>query len=211
MARATTIRFSGPVYERLERASKYTGLPINAIVTAACLDWLKEQLPPALDVDTAMAPSETDTLKRAVDDGGRKNWLRFASDARDAMAQALNEARRFNHGYIGTEHLLAGIAAEETGTGAQALEQLGIDLKRIRESIGFIVGRGTGTKAGEPGLTPRAKQVIELAVEEAGRRGDASVDSGHLLLGICAEGEGLAMGIITSLGGSAEAIRAVIH
>ena len=109
-----------------------------------------------------------------------------------------------------------GVDTEEiaiTRNSSESLQicQLGIDLKHIRESIGFIVGRGTGTKAGEPALTPRAKQVIELAVEEAGRRGDASVDSGHLLLGICAEGEGLAMGIINSLGGSAEAIRAVIH
>jgi hypothetical protein len=211
MARATTIRFSGPIYERLERASKYTGLPINAIVTAACMEWLRDQFPASIDVDAPRRPSEIPTLERPDNVHGDERLSQLSSDARDALKRAEEEARHFNHGYIGTEHLLAGIAADNSATGGQALAQLEIDAARVREAISFIVGRGRGSKPGEPGLTPRAMSVVHRAADEAQRRGNAEIESGHLLLGLCAESDGLAVRIIEHLGGSAEAITAAME
>src|SRR5262249_3513323 len=156
---ATTIRFSGPIYERLERASKYTGLPINAIVTAACMEWLRDQFPASIDVDAPRTPSEIPTLEQPVTIPGADRLPPLSSDARAAMRQAGEEARRFYHGYIGTEHLLAGIAADTSTTGGQALAQVGIDVVGVRETIGFIVGRGSKSRTDEPGLSPRAMNV----------------------------------------------------
>src|SRR2546426_728796 len=127
------------------------------------------------------------------------------------MRRAEQEARRFNHGYIGTEHLLAGIASDNSATGGQGLGQGGIDAERVREAIRFIVGSGRGPKSGEPGLTPRAMNVVHRAADEAQRHGDTEIDTGHLVLGLCDESDGLALRIVESLGGSAESVRAAVE
>jgi hypothetical protein len=210
-ARATTIRFSGAIYERLERASKYTGLPINAIVTAACMEWLRDQFPASIDVDAPRTRSELPTLDPPVDIKGAGRLPRLTSDAREAMQRALEEARRFEHGYIGTEHLLLGIAVDSGTTGGQAIQQVGIDAEQIRSTIRFVVGRGSVPKTDEPGLTPRATNVVRRAAEEATKRGDSEIDTAHLVLGICGESDCLALSIVESLGGSEESLRAAVE
>jgi hypothetical protein len=210
-ARATTIRFSGPIYERLERASKYTGLPINAIVTAACMEWLRDQFPASIDVDAPRTLSELPTLDQPVTPPSTAHLAPLSLDARDAMQRAAEEARRFKHNYIGTEHQLAGIAADESTIGGQALKQVGVDAAGVREAIRFIVGPGSSPRSEEPGLSPRAVNVVRRAADEASRRGDAEIETAHLVLAICAESNGLALRIVEHLGGSEESLRAAVE
>src|SRR5690349_12677342 len=96
---------------------------------------------------------------------------KFTERARKVLQLAQEETRRFNHNDIGTEHLLLGMIREEQGVAAKVLASLGIELDRAREAVEFIIGRGDRAVTGDIGLTPRAKKVIELSVDEARRLG----------------------------------------
>jgi uncharacterized damage-inducible protein DinB len=117
------------------------------------------------------------------------------------------EAQRFNHNYIGTEHILLGLVREGDGVAARVLGNLGIDLHRVRDATEFIIGRGDRQSTGDIGLTPRAKRVIELSVEEARRLDHHYIGTEHLLLGLLREGEGIAAGILESLSVHLEKVR----
>src|SRR5690348_14543064 len=99
----------------------------------------------------------------------RDRFARFTERACRVLSLAQEEAQRFNHNYIGTEHLLLGLVREGDGVAAKVLNNLGVELSKVRSAVEFIIGRGEKSVAGEIGLTPRAKKVIELAVEEARR------------------------------------------
>ena len=92
---------------------------------------------------------------------------KFSERARRVLTLAQEEAQRCNHNYIGTEHILLGLVRETEGVVARVLINLGIDLNKVRAAVEFIIGRGENPVEGEIGLTPRAKKVIELAVDEA--------------------------------------------
>ena len=94
---------------------------------------------------------------------------KFSEKARRVLSLAQEEAQRFNHTYIGTEHILLGLVRETDGVAAKVLNNLGVELTKVRSAVEFIIGRGERTPSGEIGLTPRAKKVIELAVDEARR------------------------------------------
>ena len=94
---------------------------------------------------------------------------KFTERARKVLSLAQEEAQRFNHNYIGTEHLLLGLVREGDGVAAKVLSNLGVELNKVRSATEFIIGRGDRIVLGEIGLTPRAKKVIELAVDEARR------------------------------------------
>ncbi|MCL4509437.1 MAG: ATP-dependent Clp protease ATP-binding subunit, partial [Chloroflexi bacterium] len=132
---------------------------------------------------------------------------RFSSRARAVLALAQEEAQRFNHTYIGTEHLLLGLVREGEGVAAKVLNNLGVELNRVRNAIEFIIGRGERATTGDIGLTPRARKVIELAVDEARRLGHHYIGTEHLLLGLVREGEGIAAGVLESLGVNLEKVR----
>src|SRR5213080_2641096 len=125
---------------------------------------------------------------------------KFTERARKVLTLAQEEATRFNHNYIGTEHLLLGLIREGGGVAAKVLNNLGVELDNVRSQVEFIIGRGDRMIAGEIGLTPRAKKVIELAVDEARRLGHHYIGTEHLLLGLVREGEGIAAGVLESLG-----------
>src|SRR5437588_7260572 len=91
---------------------------------------------------------------------------RFTERARKAITLAQEEAQRFNHNFIGTEHILLGLVREGDGVAGRVLSDMGIELTKIRSAVEFIIGRGEHQVMGEIGLTPRAKKVIELAVDE---------------------------------------------
>ena len=131
----------------------------------------------------------------------------FTEQARKALGFAEEEARRFNHTYIGTEHLLLGLVREGEGVAAKVLSNLGVELNKARNSVEFIVGRGDQIILGEIGLTPRSKKVIELAIDEARRLNHDYIGTEHLLLGIGREGEGIAVGVLESLGVNLEKVR----
>src|SRR5215831_10252877 len=132
---------------------------------------------------------------------------KFTERARKVFSLAQEEAQRFNHNYIGTEHLLLGLVREGDGIAARVLANLGVQLPKVRSAVEFIIGRGDGLVVGDPGLTPRAKKVIELAMDEARRLNNHYIGTEHLLLGLVREGEGIAAGVLESLGVSLEKVR----
>ena len=135
---------------------------------------------------------------------------KFTERARRVLTLAQEEAQRFNHNYIGTEHLLLGLVREGDGIAARVLNNLGVQLPKVRSAVEFIIGRGETMIMGEIGLTPRAKKVIELAVDEARRLNHQYIGTEHLLLGLVREGEGIAAGVLESLGVSLEKLRAQV-
>ena len=135
---------------------------------------------------------------------------KFTERARCVLTLAQEEALRFNHNYIGTEHLLLGLVREGEGVAAKILANLGVELNKVRSAVEFIIGRGDRPVTGEIGLTPRAKKVIELAVDEARRLNHHYIGTEHLLLGLVREGEGIAAGVLESLGVSLEKVRAEV-
>ena len=132
---------------------------------------------------------------------------KFTERARRVLTLAQEEAQRFNHNYIGTEHLLLGLVREGDGVAAKVLANLGVELNKVRSAVEFIIGRGDRATTGEIGLTPRAKSVIELAVDEARRLNHSYIGTEHLLLGLVREGEGIAAGVLESLGVNLERVR----
>ncbi len=133
---------------------------------------------------------------------------KFSERARRVLSLAQEEAQRFNHNYIGTEHILLGLARETEGVAARVLASLGVELGKVRSAVEFIIGRGERAAPGEIGLTPRAKKVIELAVDEARRLNHHYIGTEHLLIGLMREGEGVAAGVLESLGVSLDKVRA---
>ena len=133
---------------------------------------------------------------------------RFNDRAKRVLALAQDEAIRFNHNYIGTEHLLLGLVREGEGVAARVLDSLGVELSKVRTAVEFIIGRGDSTTApNDITLSPRTKKVIELATDEARKLGHSHVGTEHLLLGLVREGEGIASGVLESLGVSLEKVR----
>ncbi|MCK4331176.1 MAG: ATP-dependent Clp protease ATP-binding subunit [Dehalococcoidia bacterium] len=136
---------------------------------------------------------------------------KFSERARRALTRAQEEAQRFGHNYIDTEHVLLGLIAEEEGVASRVLANLGVAPNKIRAAVEFVVGRGERSSIGEVGLTPRAKRVIELAVDEARRLNHTYIGTEHLLLGLLREREGAAVGVLESFGVSLEKAQAEIN
>jgi ATP-dependent Clp protease ATP-binding subunit ClpC len=135
---------------------------------------------------------------------------KFSERARRVLTIAQEEARNLNHSYIGTEHILLGLVREEEGVAARVLTNLGIGLGKVRSAVEFIIGRGEKPGSGETGLTPRAKKVIELAIDEARQMGHNYIGTEHLLLGLLREGEGVASSVLDSFGITLERARAEV-
>jgi ATP-dependent Clp protease ATP-binding subunit ClpC len=124
------------------------------------------------------------------------------------MQLANQEAQRFNHEYIGTEHILLGLVKEGSGVAAKVLQNLDIDLRKIRLEVEKIVQSGPDMATrGKLPQTPRAKKVIEYAIEEARNFNHNYVGSEHLLLGLVREGEGVAAQVLANLGVKLEHVR----
>jgi ATP-dependent Clp protease ATP-binding subunit ClpC len=132
---------------------------------------------------------------------------KFSERARRVLTLAQEEAQHLNHSYIGTEHILLGLLREEEGMAAKVLISLGANLGKVRSGVEFIIGRGDKPNTGEIGLTPRAKRVIELAIDEARHLGHTYIGTEHLLLGLLHEGGGVAAGVLDSFGINLEQVR----
>jgi ATP-dependent Clp protease ATP-binding subunit ClpA len=133
---------------------------------------------------------------------------RFNDRAKRVLALAQDEAVRFNHNYIGVEHLLLGLIREGEGVAARVLNALGVDLMKARTSVEFIIGRGDSTiTPSEITLSPRTKKVIELAIDEARKLGHGHVGTEHLLLGVVREGGSIGAGVLQSLGVELDKVR----
>ena len=126
---------------------------------------------------------------------------RFTDRARKVMALANQEAQRFNHEYIGTEHILLGLVKEGSGVGANVLKNLDVDLRKVRLEVAKLINKGTETfTIGKLPQTPRAKKVIEYAINEAHDLNHNYVGTEHLLLGLLREQHGLAAQVLMDLG-----------
>ena len=136
---------------------------------------------------------------------------KFSERARRALTRAQEEAQHFGHSYIDTEHILLGLIVEDDGVASKVLSNLGVAASKVRAAVEFVVGRGERTNQGEVGLTPRAKKVIELAVEEARRLNHTYIGTEHLLLGLLREHEGTAASVLESFGVTLEKVQNEIN
>jgi len=124
---------------------------------------------------------------------------RFTEKAQKAILLSQEEAKKLKHNYVGTEHLLLGLTAENTGVAALALKESGVTIENVREEVEKAVGKGT--ESGEIiGFTPRTKRIFELSFSQARNLGHNYVGTEHLLLGLLAEGEGVAAAVLNRLG-----------
>ncbi|MCX6030241.1 MAG: ATP-dependent Clp protease ATP-binding subunit [Chloroflexi bacterium] len=128
-----------------------------------------------------------------------ENTDRFTKHAKQVLQIAQEEASRLNHSYIGTEHLLLGLAKEESGLASRVLREMGAETTDIGRAVERLAPKNPRAPFGRPALTPRTKHVIELAVEEAKQMGHPYIGTEHLLLGLVHESEGLAAEVLRSL------------
>ncbi|MEE2825838.1 MAG: Clp protease N-terminal domain-containing protein, partial [Planctomycetota bacterium] len=135
-------------------------------------------------------------------------YERFTDRARKVMQLANQEAQRFNHEYIGTEHMLLGLVKEGTGVAANVLKNLEVDLRKIRIEVEKLVQSGPEMiTMGKLPQTPRAKKVIEYSMEEARNLNHNFVGTEHILLGLLREQEGVAAQVLMNLGLKLEEVR----
>jgi ATP-dependent Clp protease ATP-binding subunit ClpC len=135
---------------------------------------------------------------------------RFTDRARRVVVLAQEESQRLSHNYIGSEHLLLGLLAEQEGVAARALESLNVTLTAAREQVEEIIGPGQQTPHGHIPFTPRAKKILELALREALTMGSEVINTEHLLLGLIDEGDGVGAQILQRLGATAQAVREAV-
>ncbi len=135
------------------------------------------------------------------------NLDRFTKRSRQALTLAQDEAQRFGHRYIGTEHLLLGLLREEQGVAAKVLMRLGLSLQQVRDMVEQAMGRSAQPTTVPLELAPRTKRVLELAIDEARRLGHYYIGTEHLLLGLLREGQGIAAGILEALNLDLEQVR----
>ena len=134
-------------------------------------------------------------------------FQRFTDRARTVVVLAQDEARRLDHNYIGTEHILLGLIREGEGVAAKALEALGISLDSVRQQVEQIIGQGQQAPSGHIPFTPRAKNVLQLSLSEARQLGHDYIGTEHILLGLIREGEGVAAQVLVRLGAELDRVR----
>lgn len=195
--KSTTVRFADPVYQDLEAASRQTGLPINSIVTVACLEWLRRNL----TLEGLSSPSGARRRWVSMQLGRREGeldrmvrmapqrlmdpapvWV-FTTAAQEALARAREAAERTRRPWIGTSHVLQGLAEVSEGRSAQALGRLGVDAVAL-------AGAETEEAAEQPGQllpTRQVRRVTRRAQDEADAEGAAQIGTDHLLLALVLE------------------------
>ena len=132
---------------------------------------------------------------------------KFTDRARRSLFLSQEEARRLNHNYVGTEHLLLGLVSEGEGVATKALQSLDISLETVRTQVEEIIGQGQWAPTGHIPFTPRAKKALELSLREATQLGHNYIGTEHLLLGLVREGEGVAAQVLVKLGADLSRVR----
>jgi ATP-dependent Clp protease ATP-binding subunit ClpA len=132
---------------------------------------------------------------------------RFSEQARQVVVLAQEEARTLKHNYIGTEHILLGLLREQEGLAARVLESVDLNVERVRAQVARIVGPGEEVPNGAMPFTPRAKQVLELALREALSLSHNDIGPEHILLGLLCEHEGVAAQVLLAFDVDPEKIR----
>ena len=135
---------------------------------------------------------------------------RFTNNARHTVVLAQEEARRLQHNYIGTEHVLLGLLGEPDGLACRALAGVGMSLEAARNEVTALVGTGAAAPSGHIPFTPRAKKTLELALREALQLQHNYIGTEHILLGLIREGEGVAAQVLKQHIGSGNPCRNLV-
>lgn len=217
MAKATTVRFTEEVYQRLDQASARTGMPVNSIVVAAVLEWMQRHTPEAgvqagpLSFALPAAPRWS-TIRRAIRQAGRTSVMypfeRFSEHAKALLTISQSEAEKAGFNYIGTEHLLLASFGNPDFHSARILAGLGVMEADVRSAIAKVITRKEGRTFGGIIPTSRVKKVIELAFQLCAAKGHTHVGTDHLLLALATEGEGIAAHVLKDLGATHKRIEA---
>lgn len=225
MPKATTVRFTDEMFGRLDQASARTGMPVNSIVIAACLEWMERHTPAPgkarIDVETTphlqrlAVPPRWATLRRAVELAvgkrgapGTYPFQRFTASAQKLLTLAQAEALKGGHSFIGTEQMVLAAFGEAEFHSAKILAVLQIDENAARTEIENMVGQRKATTRTHIIPTSRVKSVIETAFRLCDAAGDPRVSTGHVLLALAAEGEGIGWQVLNNLGATKERVEA---
>jgi hypothetical protein len=216
MAKATTVRFTDEIYQRLDQASARTGLPVNSIVIAACLEWMQRHAPeamPEVQVGTwpgppiPINPPRWSTLNRAVKLAmSRKHhsdvypFDRFTDHAKSLLTLAQEEAQKAGFSYIGTEHLLIAAFGRPDFHSAQVLAALNVQEDAVRDAVKNAIGRAKLPPVIGMIPTSRVKKVIEMAFQLCSAMSGPRVETGHILLALAVEREGIAAHVLEDMG-----------
>ena len=222
MSKATTLRLTDEVHARLDQASARTGMPVNSIVIAACLEWLQRHTPdtfaPELASVAPLMPPRWATIRRAVVQAVASRspspfypFERFTTKSQSLLRAAQEEAIKVGFTYIGTEHLLLAAFADPESHSAMALASMGIHEPAVRTALQHAVFNKPAPR--NPGIIPtsRVKKVIELAFKLCGTAGDPHVSTGHMLLALATEREGIAAHILKDLGATPDRIKSAME
>ncbi len=228
MARATTVRFTDEMFARLDQASARTGLPVNSIVVAACLEWMQRHTPSpdvmprsalsleALQANLPVGPRWA-TINRAMrqatkrrETAGMYPFDRFSDHAKEMLKVAQQEAEKSGHSYIGTEHLLLAAFSQPDFYSAKVLAGLGIAEDAVRSAIDSALGTKKQKAVAHIIPTSRVKRVVEIAFNLCGSMGDPRVGTNHILLALATEGEGIAARVLIDLGATKDKIAAAM-
>jgi Clp amino terminal domain, pathogenicity island component len=231
MAKATTVRLTDEMFARLDQASARTGMPVNSIVIAACLEWMQRHTPAPPDprVEVAigsgppftMVPPRWSTISRAVkravgqvERPGMYPFERFTDHAKEFLTKAQGEAEKAGFSYIGTEHMLLAAFGNPEFHSAHVLKTLGVEESAVRLAIQNAIGRAPRFPQQSIVPTSRVKKVIEtaFALRAAGITEGANdrVGTHHILLGLAVEGEGIAAHVLSDLGATRKRIEAEV-
>jgi hypothetical protein len=221
---ATTVRFTDEVFARLDQASARTGMPVNSIVVAACLEWMQRHTPDPLVAAQAgfavpmRAAPRWATLRRAVERAAQRRtgsgvypFERFTATAQKLLTSAQAEASNAGLSYIGTEHMLLAAVADSASLAGQALGSLGITEIAVREKM---AAKPAGRKRpGKRNLVPTSdvRAVIELAFQLCIETGDSRVNTAHILLALAEGREGVAARVLADAGVDRAAIAAAVE
>jgi ATP-dependent Clp protease ATP-binding subunit ClpC len=135
---------------------------------------------------------------------------RFTDRARRVVVISQEEARKLQHNYIGTEHILLGLLAVQGGVAYKVLDRFGMSPDGVREEVVARVGAGNATLTGHIPFTPRAKKTLELALREALQLNHNYIGTEHILLGLVREGEGVGAQIVTAHGADLDKMRQAV-
>lgn len=226
MPRATTVRFTDEMFARLDQASARTGMPVNSIVIAACLEWMERHTPapesarpdPMAMTTSAVAPAPRwATIRRAVElAAGRHTaplypFERFTTSAQELLKAAQAEAKSAGFSYIGTEHLLLAAFTDSRSHAGQALASIGVSETAVRATLKRVLARHKPKPTERIIPTSRVKKVIELAFRLCSAAGDPRVSTGHVLLAMATEKESIGAHVMADLGATAERVEQALE
>lgn len=222
------MRFTDEMFARLDQAAARTGMPVNSIVIAACLEWMQRHTPAAEagpqsgpsspGVPVLTPPPRWATIRRAVElAGGRRRatpiypFERFTVSAQNLLKAAQAEAKGAGFSYIGTEHLLLAVFADPQSHAGQALSWIGVAEPAVRSTLKKVLAGHRQTVSERIVPTSRVKKVIEMAFQLCSAGGDPRVSTGHVLLAMATEREGIGAHVMADLGATAERIEKALE